>query len=103
TFTMQLAPNLVGVVPQFGVHDALFAGNFPQVAVTGGVFANGFAKLGAYGFDATINAFRWLIDTDGDGVADIGAIQPAGAQINGIPIAGNFDGNAANGDELALF
>ncbi len=102
TFTLQLGPSLVGLFSQMGVHDAVFAGNFPQGDEEFGAIANGFSKLAAYGYDQNLKAFRWLIDNTGDGVADIGAALPD-FQINGIPIAGNFDGDATNGDELALF
>lgn len=102
-FTLQQSPSLVGVVSQMGIHDGVFAGNFPQATVRDFepfVFANGFDKLGAYGFDPVLKKFRWLIDTDGDGVADIGNVSPL--QVNGIAITGDFD-PALPGDELALF
>ena len=76
--------------------DDLFAGNFAQ---TGGL-ADGFDKLGAYGRVGT-TTFRWLIDTDNDGVADVERFDPR--NINGLPVAGRFDGNSANGDEVGLF
>ena len=76
--------------------DDLFAGNFAQ---TGGL-ADGFDKLGAYGRVGT-TTFRWLIDTDNDGVADVERFDPR--NINGLPVAGRFDGNNANGDEVGLF
>jgi hypothetical protein len=52
--------------------------------------------------------FRFLIDTDNDGVADaFPGGKPGGAfntaAINGTPVAGNFDGIAANGDEVGIF
>ncbi len=109
TLSLQIAPALVGVVSPMGVHDGVFAGNFFNSSIGS---ANGFSKLAAYGYDPVANngagAFRWLIDTNGDGIidpaaGDIAAVQPAGYQINGIPLAGNFDGNAVNGDEVALF
>jgi hypothetical protein len=102
-FTLQQSPSLVGVVSQMGIHDGVFAGNFPQVReIDEGPleFANGFDKLGAYGFDPVLKKFRWLIDTDGDGVADIGNVSPL--QVNGIAITGDFDPSLP-GDELALF
>jgi len=79
--------------------DVIFAGNFDN----GGV-ADGFEKLAAYGKDAAGN-FRWLIDVDNDGVPDQTFIQPPvnGVIMQGLPVAGNFDGNAANGDEVGLF
>ncbi|MEX2174318.1 MAG: dockerin type I domain-containing protein, partial [Pirellulaceae bacterium] len=57
-----------------------------------------FDKLGAYGRVGT-NTYRWIIDTDNDGVADIEVTDPA--RINGIPVAGNF--GAFAGDEVGLF
>jgi hypothetical protein len=80
--------------------DNIFAGNF--VAGANGV-ADGFDKLAAYGKVGT--SFRWLIDTDNDGVANLNVTQPLFAgvtNVNGMPAAGNFDNNAANGDEVAL-
>jgi hypothetical protein len=78
------------------VTDDIFAGNFAQ---NPGDTADGFDKVAAYG---QVNGnFRWLIDTNNDGVVDIDKIDPSG--INGLPVAGNFDGNAANGDEVGLF
>ena len=81
--------------------DDIFAGNFVQAA---NGMADGFDKLAAYG-DAGLppNAsnFRWLIDTDNDGVPNINVSDPA--NINGLPVAGNFDFNAANGDEVGVF
>ncbi len=129
TFTLQLAPTLIGVA-QMGVHDSVFVGNWasfrkgggPEILPQGGFFAqaNGFGKLAAYGFDATAGGFRWLIDTNSDGVidpavGDIFTVQPTGFSLidqngasvpfnpSGIAFAGNFDGNATNGDEIGLF
>ena len=45
--------------------------------------------------------FRWLIDTDNDGVPNLVVHDPA--NIIGQPVAGNFDGDASNGDEVGLF
>ena len=57
--------------------------------------ADGFDKLAAYGKVGT--PFRWLIDVNNDGVPDLNAIQQplfAGVtSVNGMPAAGNFDGN----------
>ena len=72
-----------------------------------------FDQLAAYGNSAELGGvFRWIIDTNSDGVvtigdrhhhdfaADAGAISTiAGA----IPVAGNFDNNANNGDEIGLY
>jgi len=83
--------------------DNIFAGNF--VKAPAGV-ADGFDKLAAYG---KVGAnYRWLIDVNNDGVVngtDVNVVQPLFAgvtSVNGTPVAGNFDGNAANGDEVAL-
>jgi hypothetical protein len=79
--------------------DNLFAGNFGSLYVPGNT-ADGFDKLAAYG--RVGSHFRWLIDMDNDGVPNppTGIIDPAG--INGIPVAGNFDGKTHNGDEVGL-
>ena len=84
--------------------DNLFAGNFSDPTVAP-VLADGFDKLAGYG--RVGSKFRWLIDFDNDGVPEdldgdnvVGHVDPLG--INGLPVAGNFDGNAANGDEVGL-
>ena len=66
----------------------------------GNAIADGFDKLAAYG--KVGSSFRWLIDTDNDGVPDplTGFVEPMGT--TGMPVAGNFDGNKANGDEVGL-
>ena len=80
--------------------DRLFAGKF---ADSHGV-VNGFDKLGAYGF---VNGqWRWLLDLNGDGAietsqGDVNVVQPLG--IDGLPVAGNFNGNLADGEEVGLF
>ncbi len=96
--------------------DNSFAGNFAgdgpdnvfntaddRAAAAGDGVADGFHKLAAYGKVGT--AFRWLIDTDNDGVVNFSISQPLFAgvtNVNGMPAAGNFDGFAANGDETVL-
>ena len=79
--------------------DDIFAGNF---AGPNGV-TDGYDKLAAYGHFGPWQGgtFRWLIDLDNDGVVDIDVEDPAG--VNGLPFAGNFDGNDINGDEVGLF
>ncbi|MDA0660394.1 MAG: Ig-like domain-containing protein [Planctomycetota bacterium] len=76
--------------------DDIFAGNFraPGAAVT-----DGFDKLAAYG--RYRGAYRWIVDFDHDGAADLHIVDPA--NVNGLPIAGNFNGIAADGDEVAVF
>ncbi|MCH5374053.1 MAG: dockerin type I domain-containing protein, partial [Planctomycetes bacterium] len=87
--------------------DDLFVGNFSDPGA--GSTADGFDKLAAYGRIG--NNFRWLIDTDNDGVPNppAGMIEPL--HLNGLPVAGNFDGDrdvsnggqdAINGDEVGL-
>lgn len=75
--------------------DNVFAGNFAEGA---GDTADGFDKLAAYGRVA--GAFRWLIDTDNNGVPNLVVADPFG--INGLPVAGGFDGAGDNGDEVGL-
>jgi hypothetical protein len=84
--------------------DDLFAGNFaasvdnPET-IEDETIADGFDKLAAYGrFNGV---WRWLVDTDNDGVPNVNQPDPAG--INGLPVAGNFDGNPLNGDEVGVF
>ena len=76
--------------------DVIFAGNFTRTPTD---TADGFSKLAAYG--KLGKTARWLIDVNNDGVTDIFQTDPA--NIVGTPVAGNFDGNAANGDEVGLF
>lgn len=78
------------------VTDDIFAGNFAE---NPGDTADGFDKVAAYG--SIKGNFRWLIDIDNDGVINIDQIDPNG--INGLPVAGRFDSNDANGDEVALY
>ena len=69
-----------------------------------GDVADGFDKLAAYGDignPGKVLAFRWLVDLDNDGVPDLSVFDPA--NINGLPLAGNFDGEADNGDEVGVF
>ncbi|MGN6136486.1 MAG: dockerin type I domain-containing protein, partial [Aureliella sp.] len=83
---------------QFGqLVDAHFAGNF---APAGAATASGYDKLGAYGKFAGVYSF--ILDTNDDGVGDFTSLMPGAYQVNGIPVAGNF--NAAHpGDEIGLF
>ena len=67
--------------------------------------------MAAFGNSAELGGiFRWIIDTNSDGVVTIGTdiltTQPllgnfgvAGA----IPVAGEFDFNLNNGDEIGLY
>ena len=88
----------------FQIHDGLFAGNFAN-GKSG--TADGFDKLAAFGF---INGgFRWIIDTNNDGVVDVSmgdffVEQPnvGGFNLSALPFAGDFDRNHP-GDEIGLF
>ena len=75
--------------------DDVFAGNFP--AAGGG--PNGYDKLAAYGKVSASGGYRWLIDTDDDGVLDTENFSPD--DVNGLPAAGNFDADPE--DELVVF
>jgi hypothetical protein len=106
-FNLPLAgPSGEVVLGGFDVHDLLFAGNFAPIA---SMAADGFDKLAAYG--AFAGDHRWIVDTDNDGVVnpavgDIFSLQPLLMDfdvLGAIPIAGNFDGKLANGDEVGLY
>ena len=102
TFTLPVTNNGQLTTDGFSVHDALFAGNFAPLNGT----ADGFDKLAAFG---RLNGqFRFIVDTNNDGVVDtsqgdIFQLQNPNIVIDGLPFAGNFDGNAANGDEVGLY
>ncbi|WP_425395188.1 hypothetical protein [Aeoliella sp.] len=101
TFTMDLP----GVVPGgYATHDTVFGGRFvPIGAAPGGRL---FDQLGVFGYSYETGEHRWLIDFDSDGVANLYTSQPLLANFNvagALPIAGNFDNNAANGDEIGLY
>jgi hypothetical protein len=84
------------IVYTFGsTSDQIFSGKFGAAPLTGRFFD----QLAAYGQFG--GSFRWLIDLNSDGVVDINNIQPT--PINGVAVAGNFDLNLANGDEIGLF
>lgn len=73
-----------------------FAGKFaPNTLI-------GYDVLAAYGKEDGSSVFQFLIDLNGNGRVDAGEVFPS-VQANGIAVAGNFDGNAANGDEIAIF
>ncbi len=83
---------------QFGqLVDAHFSGNF---APTGAVAASGYDKLGAYGKFA--GKYSFILDTNDDGVGDFTSLMPAAYQVNGIPVAGDFN-PVHPGDEIGLF
>lgn len=83
--------------------DNVFAGNFAALVddpltLEDETEADGFHKLAAYG--KLGSNYRWLIDVNNDGVPDLVVINPLA--LNGLPAAGNFDGDGTNGDEVAL-
>jgi len=108
-----------GAVPNGGTQaftsDDFFAGNFRNPGPDGLLGtaddgpADGFDKLAVYGsLGFGINGpWRFLIDGNNDGVPDGSFAQTtsgfSNTQLNGLPVAGNFDGNAANGDEVGIF
>lgn len=92
----------------FATHDTVFSGKF-----VGGGFGGGaitpelyFDQLAVYGYSIETGEHRWLVDFDSDGVADVYSPQPLLDNFNvagALPIAGNFDDNLANGDEVGLY
>lgn len=82
------------VAPFYKASDAVFAGNFP--AANGA--ANGFSKVAAYGLDK--GQYRFLIQDEATG-AITRVVSPV--QVPGMPVAGEFDGNGADGDEIGIF
>ena len=76
--------------------DDIFAGNF---ALGANDTTDGYDKLACYGRHD--GKFRWLVDTDNDGVPNID--REESREINGVPAAGRFDNNDDNGDEVAVF
>lgn len=80
--------------------DLIFAGNFhdPDEPIQ---IANGYDKLAAYGIVG--GQYRWLIDFTGLLGEFTVFTEPAGFNGTGTPIAGDFDGNPDNGDEIGLF
>jgi hypothetical protein len=83
--------------------DDFFAGNFRSA----GGAADGFDKLAVYGSVGAgiAGPWRFLVDTDNDGTPDVIQAQDTsgftGAQLNGLPVAGNFAPTA--GDEVGIF
>ncbi len=115
TFTMD-RPGLAD--GGFATHDTVFAGRFTNLNGDDdyygeGVAAGGvalpdrlFDQLAVYGYSIETGEHRWLIDLDSDGVANVYSSQPLLSNFNvagALPIAGNFDNNDANGDEIGLY
>jgi hypothetical protein len=122
SFTLPVA-NADGSIGEGGynVHDILFAGKFRPLNGNGNNGAAGaggvppvesrfFDQLAAFGFSAELGERRWIIDTDSDGVVTIGTdiltTQLPLVSFNvasALPVAGNFDNDPANGDEIGLY
>jgi hypothetical protein len=110
TLPVQNANGSIGV-GGYNVHDLLFAGKFRPQGEVGAATDRLFDQLAAFGNSAEEGGiFRWIIDTNSDGVVtlgtDIRTVQPLLSNLNvpgAIPVAGNFDGNDANGDEVGLY
>jgi hypothetical protein len=80
---------------------AVFAGQFNSDEVKFDGFGNNFFdKIGLYGRIGKL--MTWQLDTDGDGIFDITRV--SGLQLKGaLPIAGDFNFNPDDGDEIGLF
>ena len=132
-FTLGLSPALQGQFSPFGIHDALTNGDYlntyqigvnagpPPVLPLPGQQKIGYDKLAAYGYDPLADggkgAFRWLIDTNSDGVINTTPFDPVsnptggdyafamapGSQINGLPVSSDFALNQSAGDQIGLF
>lgn len=86
--------------------DDVFAGKFLPLGVEVDPGVRLFDHLAAYG--RVDGVYRWLIDTNSNGTVDpaegdIVSLQGASDKFNGLPVAGNFDGNPLNGDEVGLY
>jgi len=74
--------------------DYVFAGKFNSTTT-------GFDTLAAYGKAG--GGFRWLIDFNANGVFGPGEAIPEPSGIIGMPVAGDFNNDPADGDEVGLF
>lgn len=104
-FTMD-RPNLAD--GGFATHDTVFSGKFVGGGFGGGAITPDryFDQLAVYGYSIETAEHRWLVDFDSDGVVDAYSAQPLLNNFNvagALPIAGNFDNNLANGDEVGLY
>lgn len=70
--------------------------------------ASGFDKIGVYGQAPSIQSgqtnlqYRFLLDFDHDGAADLVSVPTAQFQVPGKPVAGDFNATHS-GDEIGLF
>lgn len=86
------------VVPYGPTGAAAFTGQFSDV---GAGAVSGFDRLGTYGLEGKKYYFRLDFNDDGD-FSDPGEKIQSGLQINGMPIAGNWNADKV-GDEVGLF
>lgn len=117
SFTLPAFEGGSAIAGNLSPHELLVAGKFTAPAVNGGLATRLFDQLATYGNYNGV--FRWLIDLDSDGVV-YGNGDPDGvndlivsqgtlagfdatARAGAIPVAGNFDRNVANGDEIGLY
>lgn len=86
--------------------DEYFTGNFNIATMT--MDASGFDKIGVYGQAPSIQSgqtnlqYRFLLDFDHDGAADLVSVPTAQFQVPGKPVAGDFNATHS-GDEIGLF
>jgi subtilisin-like proprotein convertase family protein len=116
SFTMSAFENGSAIPGDQSPHELLVAGKFTAIGTNspGARFFDQMATYGNYN-----GVFRWLIDLDSDGVV-YGNGDPDGvndliinqgtaagfnstARAGAIPVAGDFDRNSANGDEIGLY
>jgi hypothetical protein len=116
SFTLPAFENGAAIPGDQSPHELLVAGRFTAVGTNmpGARFFDQLATYGNYN-----GVFRWLIDLDSDGVVygngdpdgvdDLIVNQGTAAGFNStaragaIPVAGDFDRNPANGDEIGLY
>ncbi|MBC8353053.1 MAG: hypothetical protein H8E66_13740, partial [Planctomycetes bacterium] len=85
--------------------DQYFTGNFNTATMT--MAASGFDKVGVYGQTEatqpgqTNPQYRFLLDFDHDGAADLVSVPTAEFQVPGQPVAGDFN-VGHSGDEIGL-
>ncbi|MGI9455278.1 MAG: hypothetical protein ACR2NU_01885, partial [Aeoliella sp.] len=115
TFTMDRPGTMPG---GFATHDTVFAGRFTDFNLNNDNGKNGppagilaperlFDQLAVYGFSIETGEHRWLIDFDSDGVVNQYTSQATLGNffnvVGALPVAGNFNGNADDGDEIGLY
>jgi hypothetical protein len=84
-------------LPFYKPSDTVFAGNF-QDPITGA--ADGYSKLAAYGLNN--GQYRFLFQSESGAYTQIASASGV-AFPAGLPVAGDFDGNASAGSEVGIF